>query len=419
VNALHVEPASAAERERLLADFVRLCEIPSPSWHERAVADAVTADLRELGLDVHEDERSKVETGSEAGNLLARIPGPEGGRTVLLGAHLDTVPLDAPVEVQVDNGLIHNRNDAILGADNKAAIATILGTARRLVRTGSPVEVELLFTVCEEPGLIGAKAIEVGELRSEFGFMFDHASPIGELIGASPSYYRVGLGFRGQAAHAGIEPERGRNAIVAAAHAIGRMPLGRLDDQTTANVGKIEGGTARNVVAERCTVELETRSLDDARAADVVRRMVDAATEAASDAEVDVETSVARICQGYRLPRSAPVVEAAARALTACGIEHRHVASGGGSDANILNAAGLPVVNVANGTQNAHQPDECVTVEALETMLDVTIALVAASAPIASDATAHAPAEPSASAEPPPSRPASGEPSATEEGPRQ
>jgi tripeptide aminopeptidase len=380
VDALTVEPATAEERERLLADFVRLCEIPSPSWSERAVADAVTADLRELGLEVHEDERSKVETGSDAGNLLARIPGPEGGRTILLGAHLDTVPLAAPVEVEIENGLVRNRNDAILGADNKAAIATILGAARRLARAGSPVGVELLFTVCEEPGLMGAKAVEVSELRSEFGFLFDHASPVGDLIGASPSYYRVGLGFRGQAAHAGIEPERGRNAIVAAAHAIANMPLGRLDEETTANVGRIEGGTARNVVAERCTVELETRSLDEARAAESVRRIVDAATEAASDAEVDLESSVARICQGYRLARSAPVVEAAARAFSACAIEHRHMPSGGGSDANILNAAGLPVLNVANGTQHAHQPDECVTVEALETMLDVTIALVAASA---------------------------------------
>jgi tripeptide aminopeptidase len=380
VNALNVAPASAAERERVLEDFVRLCEIPSPSWRERAIADAVTADLRELGLEVREDERSRLETGSEAGNLLARIPGPEGARTILLGAHLDTVPLDAPVEVAIENGLVRNRNQGILGADNKAAIATVLGAARRLTRTGSPVGVELLFTVCEEPGLMGAKAVDVGELRSEFGYVFDHASPVGELISASPTYYRVGLSFRGQAAHAGIEPERGRNAIVAAGRAIASMPLGRLDHETTANAGRIEGGTARNVVAERCTVELETRSLDDARAAAVVRRMVDAATEAASDAEVDVESSVARICQSYRLPRSSPVVEVAARALTACGIDHDHVPSGGGSDANILNAAGLPVLNVANGTQHAHQPDECVTVEALETMLDVTIALVAAAA---------------------------------------
>jgi tripeptide aminopeptidase len=371
--------ASGEERAHLVDEFVRLCEIESPSGHERAMADAVAAELRAIGLEVEEDGTA-AETGSDAGNLLARIPGPEGARTVLLCAHLDTVPLAAPVDVVREDGLLRNRNEAILGADNKAAVATILGSARRLVREGSPVGVELLFTTCEERALRGAKAFDRGRLSSEFGYVFDHATPVGELIVAAPTYYRLELLFRGTAAHAGIRPEEGRNAIAAAGQALAAMRLGRLDAETTANVGRIEGGTAANVVAERCRVELEARSLDDDRAAAVVGEMVDAATEAASDSDCDLETSVERLFRAYRLPRTAPAMEVAAGALRGAGHEPDYVTTGGGSDASALIAQGLPVVNVANGTVGNHQPDESVTVEALETMLDVTLAIVALSA---------------------------------------
>ena len=371
--------ASSLERERLLEEFVRLCEIESPSGRERRMADAVRAELRALGLGVEEDG-SAGETGSDSGNLLARIPPPEGARTILLCAHLDTVPLAGPVEPVRENGVFTNRHAAILGADNKAAVATILAAARRLAGEGSPVGVELLFTTCEERGLAGAKAFDRGALRAEFGFVFDHASPIGELIVAAPTYYRVEATLRGHAAHAGIRPETGRNAIAAAADAISRLRLGRLDEETTANVGLIEGGSARNVVAERCRVELEARSLDGDRANSVVTEMVDAFTEAAGDRECDVDLIVEELCKGYRLSRTSPPVAAAAGALEGLGIEPRYISTGGGSDANALVAAGLPVLNVANGTERNHEPDERVTVEALETMLDVTLGIVARSA---------------------------------------
>jgi tripeptide aminopeptidase len=276
--------------------------------------------------------------------------------------------------------VLSNRHEAILGADNKAAVATILAAARRLTAEGAPVGVELLFTTCEEHALAGAKAFDPARLRSDFGYVFDHASPIGELVTASPTYYRLEADFRGQAAHAGIRPEAGHNAIVAAAKAIAAIETGRLDEATTANVGQIEGGTAANVVAERCKVVLEARSLDDVRAGEVVSSMVDAIAEAASDLECDVETAVERLFRGYKLARTAPVVETAAEALRSIGTEPVYINTGGGSDANALIAADLPVLNIANGTKGNHQPDESVTVDALETTLDLTLAIVAASA---------------------------------------
>ncbi|HZI91360.1 MAG TPA: M20/M25/M40 family metallo-hydrolase [Thermoleophilaceae bacterium] len=367
--------ASVEERERVAFDFVRLCEIESPSLHERAVAEAVASELRAAGLEVEEDDTAGA-VGSQCGNLIARIPAPDGARTVLLCAHLDTVPLAAPVNVQRDGGVFRNRNEAILGADNKAAVAVLLGVARRLVGQGSPVGVELLFTTAEELALRGAKEVDRSTLSSEFGFVFDHASPIGEIIVAAPTYYRIEARFRGIAAHAGIRPESGRNAIVAAAKALSRMRIGRLDEGTTANAGLIEGGSASNVVAEHARLELEARSLDDAEAGRVVSEMVDACTEAASDTGCDVESIVEQLFRSYRLPRTAPPVRAAAAALESLGIEPAYVPTGGGSDANALIAAGLLTLNLANGTERNHQPDESVTVEALETMLDVALALV-------------------------------------------
>jgi tripeptide aminopeptidase len=368
--------STPAERERLRHDFVTLCEIASPSFRERPAADWVAGELRSLGLEVREDGSAR-EVGSDAGNLLARIPGPPGARTVVLCAHLDTVPPAAPVEVVEREGVLTNANPAILGADNKAAVAAFLGVARRHVAEPPPVGLELLFTTAEEPGLIGVKAFDRGALEAELGYVFDHASPIGELVVAAPTYYRVDADFRGQSAHAGIRPEEGRSAIRAAARGIARLELGRIDDRTTANVGTIAGGSARNVVAEHCTVQLETRSLDHDRASTALNAMVDALTEAASDGDCDLELTVEEVCRAYRLAKTAPVVEVAAAALTALGIEPVPIATGGGSDASILQARGLPCLNVANGTLANHEPDERVSVHDLETALDLALGLVA------------------------------------------
>jgi tripeptide aminopeptidase len=363
--------ATQAERERLRADFVRLCEIPSPSHRERAAADYVQA---EIGLELDEDG-SGSQTGADAGNLYGRIPGPDGAPTVLFCAHLDTVPLTGPIEVQEVEGRYTNRFEAILGADNKAAVAAFMGVARRFA-ADPPVGLEFVFTTCEEVALQGAKAFDREKLRADFGFVFDHASPIGELILAAPSYFRIEAEFHGRAAHAGIRPEDGRSAIVAAATAVDRMALGRLDDETTANVGRIDGGTAANVVAERCRLELEARSVDPEKAIRTVERMVDRLTDAGSDAECDVETNIEQQFRAYRLPRTAPPVAAATAALETLGIEPQYVATGGGSDANVFNSAGLPCLNVANGTAHNHEPDEFVTVEALESAFDVALTLV-------------------------------------------
>jgi tripeptide aminopeptidase len=370
-----VTPASEAEKAQLHDTFAELCRIVSPFGAERACAERVADALRALGLEVHEDDAAQA-AGAECGNLLARVPG-RGDRSILLCAHLDTVAVTGPIEPVIEDGGWTNAHDAILGADNKAAVAVILQVARRLAREPGPVGLELLFTVSEENALAGAKAFDASGLRSEFGFVFDHASPIGEVILASPTYFRVGAEFHGKAAHAGIRPEDGRSAILAAARAVAAMPHGRIDAETTANVGSISGGVgSTNVVAERCRFLAEARSLDRTKAEQTVGEMIDAIQEAATATECDVDVTCEKLFDGYRTRPSAPAVVAAEAALRRCGHEPRRIVTGGGSDVNALHSAGFTCVNLANGTERNHEPTERVAVAALEEMLDVAFALL-------------------------------------------
>jgi tripeptide aminopeptidase len=371
-----VTAASEAERRQLHDTFAALCRIPSPSGSERRCADAVTAELRGLGLTVAEDDAGAA-IGGDCGNLLARIPG-SGERSLLFCAHLDTVPVAEPIEPVVRDGGWENANEAILGADNKVAVAAMLALARRLTAVQSAVGVELLFTVGEEVALAGAKEFEVGILRSRLGYTFDSASPVGGVVVASPTHYRIAAELRGVAAHAGVRPEMGRSAILAAARAIASMRLGRIDSQTTANIGTIDGGSAANIVPDRCRVLGEARSLEAARAEQIASELVECLTDAANDpeCECDLDITMERQFDGYRVRPSSAEVTLAFGALRECGYEPRPTMSGGGSDANALRARGLDVLNLANGTERNHEPSERVSTAALEGILDVAFALV-------------------------------------------
>jgi tripeptide aminopeptidase len=353
----------------MLDRFVRLCEIASPTGKERAVADVVLEELRSLGVEVIEDSSAEA-AQAEAGNLIARVPG-RGDGWLSFFAHLDTVPHEGPIEVSRENGVFRTRGDTILGADNKAAVTVLMELAAQHASDPAPLGLELVFTVAEEDGLRGAKELDVSALRAPFGFVLDHATPIGEVIVSAPTYKRLVAEFTGHEAHAGINPEDGHSAIAAAAAAVAGMKLGRLDEETTANVGIIEGGTASNVVAGHCRILGEARSVDGERAATTIGQMVDACTWAAGEQGCDVDAKVIEMFRGYRLdPKSEPV-RIGQEALRRTGHEPELVATGGGSDANALVASGYEAVLLANGTEANHTPDELVTEAAIVEMLDV------------------------------------------------
>ncbi len=357
--------------------FLELAALPSPPGEERAVADRVTAYLRELGLEVEEDDVGP-KIGSNAGNLLCRLPGrANGGTPLFLCAHLDTVPPQGPLEPVVEDGVVRNAGGTILGADNKAAVAAMLEAVRQIFQERRPhAGLELLFTQKEEVGLRGAGAFEHTKLEAELGYVYDQAAPIGQIILGAPYGRTISARFHGRAAHAGMVPEEGRSAIAAAARAIADLRLGRIDEQTTANVGLITGGSARNIVPEWCSFEAEARSHDERALADLVQEMLDTMGFAASLGDCTLETEIGVTYDGYRLRDQDPVVQLAARALRQCGFEVTTALTGGGADANVFNQRGIPCLNLANGMAEIHTADEHIAVADLDAMVDVTLALV-------------------------------------------
>jgi tripeptide aminopeptidase len=358
--------------------FTSLAAVPSPPGDERGVADRVTRYLGALGLAVEEDDAGP-RIDSTAGNLYCRLDATAPGVPVFLCAHLDTVPPAGAIEPVLEDGIVRNAGGTILGADNKAAVAAMLETARRLLEDGRPHGgVELVFTAKEEVGLVGAGAFDHTRLTARVGYVYDQAAPIGEIVLGAPHGRTMEVRFHGRPAHSGMHPEEGRSAIAAAGRAIADLRLGRIDDETTANVGRISGGTARNIVPEWCTLEAEARSHDERKLADLVQEMLDAFTFAASVEECEVETQVRQGYRGYRFRPDDLPVRLARTALERAGYEPQFALTGGGADANVFNERGLACVNLANGMANIHTPDEQIAVDDLFGMVEVSLALVEA-----------------------------------------
>lgn len=362
----------------LLDLFLELCAIPSPSGHERAVADRVGAYLTSLGLEWDEDDAGARIDG-DTGNVYCRLPSTDGGTgtPIFLCAHTDTVPPEAAIEPVVEDGVVRNAGGTILGSDNKAAVVAMLGAVRRIVEEDRPhAGIELVFTPQEEVSLRGAEAFDHTRLHAQTGYVYDQGAPIGEIVLGAPHGRLLDFRFHGQASHAGMHPEDGRSAIQAASRAIADFRLGRIDEETSASVGVISGGTARNVVPEWCSLSAEVRSHDEAKAVALVREMLETAAFAASLSDCEVESEVRPSFPGYRFREGDPPVRMAAEALERTGYPASYALTGGGADANVFNARGLRCVNLANGMTDIHTPDERIAVADLEGMVEVTLALV-------------------------------------------
>jgi tripeptide aminopeptidase len=353
--------------------FRELAAIPSPSRHERRVAERVQAELGALGLEAE----LQLLDGTGTGNLLVRLEATAPGVPLLFCAHLDTVPPDGPLDPVVEDGVLRNAGGTILGADDKAAVAVLLAVVRGVVEARRPhAGLEILFTCQEEIGLQGAKAFDFDTLDAEAGFVFDDASPVGTVVVTAPYQENVLVTFRGRAAHAGLAPEDGRSAIVAAARAVAAMPNGRVDPDTTANVGVIGGGVARNVVAAECSIEADVRSYAPGRARELVTELLEHCTRAAESVGCTVESETFEGYPGYRLRSEDLPVRLATGALRRCGHDPELISSGGGVDANVVNARGIPTANLGNGMAHIHTSDETIAAADLVAMVDVALALV-------------------------------------------
>ncbi len=352
--------------DRLLNLFFHLVRIESPSRGEGAMAAFCARELQRLGFMVTFDD-SMAKTGSETGNLVATRKGDVDGE-VILSAHLDTVTPCRNIDPIIEDGRIVSAGKTILAADDKAGIAAILEAVRTLVESGEPMPtVTVLFTVCEEISLVGAANFDAGLLPEGAPcYVLDADGAPGSVIIAAPCHRTVQARFHGRAAHAGVEPELGNSAIVMAARAIAAMPLGRLDDATTSNIGVIEGGAEENIVPRDCLVRGECRSLLPERADEVQAAMTAALAAAAEEAGGEVAVEWHEDYPAVSYAEDDALVQGIASACAAAGLTFRPHRSGGGADANILASRGVRAVTLGIGMTNFHTLDEYITVVDLQ-----------------------------------------------------
>ena len=357
-------------RERILDEFLRLVRIDSPTMHEREIADYLKERMTGIGLSVYEDNAGEI-FGSEhvkpAGNLIGTLKGSDPkAPAVLLCAHMDTVEPGRGVNPVVRDGAVYSDGTTILGSDDKAGVAAILEAVSVLKENKvSHGDLEIVFTVAEEGGLKGAKNLEYERLKAKFGYVLDCDGPAGTIITRAPAQYKIKSSIIGRAAHAGISPEEGINAIYIASKAISRMKLGRIDEETTANIGVISGGKATNIIPELVNIEGETRSIDpeklDKQTAEIVSILETTAKEMGAQIKVEKDFLYPRL----KLDESDQAVTIAAAAALAVGQQPVQVSTGGGSDANILNGYGIPTVNLGIGMCKVHSIEEFITIDNL------------------------------------------------------
>lgn len=367
---------SPGNGSRLLDTFLSAVRIDSPSGEEAAFGRWCVERLTAVGCDVLVDDTAAV-TGSDTGNIVAEFPGTAEGAVVVLSAHLDTVEPGRGIDPVVVDGVVRSAGDTVLGSDDKAGIAAILETLAVLRESGRPhARVRVLLTTGEEVGLRGARALSDEHCSGDVCLVLDAAGEVGGVAVGAPTHFTFSATFTGVASHAGVEPEKGRSAVVMAAKAVGAMRLGRLDDRTTANVGEISGGGATNVVPGSCTVRGECRAIQAERAVEV-RDQIDAALRAAAaDAGGFVEVEWMKEYDGYLYAEDDPALTLVAAGIRSAGMEPAFLVTGGGSDANILASKGLPAVALSCGMTDVHGVGESIAVDQMEKMVGVILAIV-------------------------------------------
>lgn len=361
-------------KDRLLSTFLDLVRIYSPSGSEATCAAYCAQALREAGCEVRFDDSAAV-TGSDTGNLIAVLRGDEPV-TLVLSAHMDVVEPCRGIEPVITEGTVHSAGDTILGADDRAGLAAAIECVRRLGEAGFPrPTVKCILTVMEEVGLVGAKQLRSDDVAGHLCLVLDAAGTPGGLVVAAPTHYTFCADFTGRAAHAGVEPEAGISALSMAARAVCEMPMGRIDEATTANVGSIEGSGPTNVVCAAARVSGECRSLDRATVEQLRSRIDSVLTGAASAFGGGVEVSWNLEYEGFRVTDDAEAVETVTAACRDLGLDAVTFSTGGGSDANIISALGVPTLALACGMTGVHGTDEEIAVADLVALTDLCVAV--------------------------------------------
>lgn len=373
-------------RERLADTFVRLCEIDSPSRSEGRVATFLKElCARELGAESVIEDNSAAQTGSECGNLIVRFPGTLDAPPLFFNCHMDTVQPGVGVKVRRQGDTFTSAGDTVLGGDDKAGIAALIEMIRSLKENGTPhAPFELIFTTCEEIGLLGAKHLDFSLVRSRMGYALDSSGIDLAIVGA-PAANRFTAEIHGLAAHAGLHPEKGISAIQLAAQAMAQLPLGRLDEESTANIGLIQGGTATNIIPEQVRLDGEVRSHDPAKLAHYTAQMESAfrcaiegwhTPEDLPPGRPQLTFTVDAQYPAMRITEAQPVWQRLAAAARNLDRPLEYIVAGGGSDANIFNAHGLATMILGIGMTDVHTTGESVTLEAMSRTAELTSSII-------------------------------------------
>ena len=360
----------ALNKERILAEFKEIVALPSHGLRERQVCDLLTAKLRALGFATKEDEAG-VALGGDCGNLWAELPaslGYENAPKLLLTAHMDTVEPSSGATVVEKDGVLYSDGTTTLGGDDKAGVVAILEGVRMILEQGLPHgPVQLLFCICEEGGVNGSRCMNKAWLNADAAYALDGEGPPGTVEIGAPGQYKYKIDVLGKKAHGGIEPEKGINAIMIAAKALAAVKhYGRIDEETTCNIGLIAGGVATNVVPDLVTIQGDARSRNDAKLIALKDELVDTIVSAAEKFGGRTKVTVEHKYAPFSVAEDSKTVALVKKACALCGLTAVCRLTGGGSDANFINAYGVPCVILGTGMSNVHTTEEFLRKEDLE-----------------------------------------------------
>jgi len=362
--------------DRLLNLFIELVQIDSPSLGERYLVDRLKAELKALRGEVREDNAGEKINGN-AGNLIADFAGSINYPLIILSAHLDRVEPGRGIRPVIRDNYIVSEGDTILAGDDLIGVAAIIETLKILNERGiehGPLRV--IFSIAEEIGLRGAKGLAPSELEADFGLVLDVDGDVGTVVYQAPAQLKFNAVIKGKAAHAGINPDKGINAIKIASQAISEMKLGRIDEQTTANIGVIRGGLASNIVPDLVELEGEIRSHLEEGLQKQDQHMRNVIQSAVLKYRGRVDISTERLYSGFALPVESDIIGIVSKALERLNIPLKLAISGGGSDANIFNQYGLPSVNLGTGMENVHTTDERVKPDNIFKLVGLIIEII-------------------------------------------
>ncbi|MDR5659195.1 M20/M25/M40 family metallo-hydrolase [Serpentinicella sp. ANB-PHB4] len=363
-------------QERIVKEFVELVQIDGLSGKEGKISKVLQEKLKDLGLEVTIDDAGE-KVGGETGNIIARLKGNKSGEKILFSCHMDTVKPGEGIKPVIKEDTIYSDGTTVLGADNRAGIASVLEAIRLLKENKiDHTDIEVIFSIWEEGGLFGAKNLDIDKIEAKYGFVIDSTGSPGEIITTGPAQDKINVKIKGEPAHAGLNPEKGVSAIMIAAKAIENMNLLRIDEETTANVGVIKGGEATNVVTPEVIVNAEARSLNEDKLDTQTKHMVDAFIEAAKDLGGEVELDVGREYPSFNIEEDEEIVTKVKEAFKNMNIEAYTKATGGGSDTNILNSHGIKSVNLGMGAQKPHTLGEHIKIKDLRDNAQMIVEII-------------------------------------------